>query len=70
MGSKLQISSEGGMSPVWTRDGRELFYWNIDFTKLMKVDISPGQDLSAGTPHLLFEFAATSSSPALKRPSS
>jgi len=58
----LPISSEGGMSPMWARDGRELFYWNIDFTKLMKVDISPGQNLSAGTPTRLFEFAATGSS--------
>lgn len=57
----LPISSEGGMSPAWAPDGRELFYWNIDFTKLMKVDISPGQNLSAGTPKLLFEFAATGS---------
>jgi len=54
----LPISSEGGVSPMWSPDGRELFYWNIDFTKLMKVDISPGQNLSAGTPKLLFEFAA------------
>jgi serine/threonine-protein kinase len=54
----LPISSEGGISPMWSPDGRELFYWNIDFTKLMKVDISPGQNLSAGTPKLLFEFAA------------
>ena len=46
---------------MWAPDGRELFYWNIDFTKLMKVDISPGQNLSAGTPKLLFEFAATGS---------
>jgi len=54
----LPISSEGGLAPVWAPDGRELFYWNIGFTKLMKVDISPGQNLSAGTPELLFEFAA------------
>jgi len=58
----LPISSEGGTSPLWSPDGRELFYWNIAFTKLMKVDISPGQNLSAGTPKLLFEFAATGSS--------
>lgn len=57
----LAISSEGGMSPVWAPDGRELFYWSIDFTRLMKVDISPGQNLSAGTPKLLFEFAANGS---------
>jgi serine/threonine-protein kinase len=58
----LPISSEGGLAPVWAPDGRELFYWNIDSTKLMKVDISPGQNLSAGTPKLLFEFAATGTS--------
>jgi len=57
----LPISSEGGMSPMWARDGRELFYWNIDFTTLMKTDISLGQNLSAGTPKLLFEFAAAAS---------
>jgi serine/threonine-protein kinase len=54
----LPISSEGGISPMWSPDGRELFYWNTGFTKLMKVDISPGRNLSAGTPKLLFEFAA------------
>lgn len=32
-------------------------------TKLMKVDISPGQDLSAGTPKVLFEAAATVGDP-------
>ena len=58
----LPISSEGGTSPLWARDGRELFYWNIDFTKLMKVDITPGRNLSAGMPKPLFEFAATGSS--------
>jgi serine/threonine-protein kinase len=59
--STLQVSSDGGMSPVWATDGRELFYWNIGFTRMMKVDISPGQNLSAGTPKPLFEFAASGS---------
>ena len=57
----LPISVEGGTSPLWERDGREIFFWNTNFTKLMKVDISSGQSLSAGTPKLLFEFAAASS---------
>ena len=26
MGSKLQVSQNGGSEPVWSRDGRELFY--------------------------------------------
>jgi serine/threonine-protein kinase len=54
----LQVSTDGGTSPLWGPDGRELFYWNIGFTKLMRVAISPGQNLSAGTPALLFEFGA------------
>jgi serine/threonine-protein kinase len=57
----LPISSEGGMSPVWAPDGRELFYWDIAFKKLMKVDITPGQNLSAGSPGVLFEFNAAGS---------
>jgi hypothetical protein len=44
------------MSPLWGPDGRELFYWNVGFTKLMRVEISPGPNLSAGSPALLFEF--------------
>jgi Tol biopolymer transport system component len=53
----LQLSREGGVSPLWGPDGRELFYWNVGFTKLMRVAISPGQTPSAGTPTLLFEFS-------------
>jgi len=58
----LPISTEGGTSPLWARNGRELFFWDIDFTKLTKVDLTPGQNLSAGSPRLLFEFNATGSS--------
>jgi serine/threonine-protein kinase len=54
----LQVSIQGGMSPLWAPDGRELFYWSLDFTKLMRVAISPGRNLSAGPPALLFEFSS------------
>jgi serine/threonine-protein kinase len=53
----LQVSTDGGASPLWGPDGRELFYWNAGFTKLMRVAISPGPAPSAGTPALLFEFS-------------
>lgn len=53
----VMISNQGGMSPIWGLGGRELFFWNLDYTKLMKVDVTPGQDLSAGTPKILLEFA-------------
>jgi serine/threonine-protein kinase len=52
-GRKWQISTEGGDEPVWSRDGRELFYTNGD--KLMSVAILTQPTLSVGSPRLLFE---------------
>ena len=49
---KWQISAEGGNEPMWSRDGRELFYRNGE--KMMAVDVSAGPQ-SAGKPNLLFE---------------
>src|SRR5262249_6912754 len=51
-GPRLPISTDGGIEPLWSRDGHELFYVNGD--KFMAVDISPGPALGAGTPHVLF----------------
>jgi serine/threonine-protein kinase len=50
---RWQISTEGGAEPLWSRDGRELFY-RIG-NKVMVVNISPGPSFQAGTPRLLFE---------------
>ena len=36
-GSKVQISNDGGMMPIWSRNGRELFY-RTDDQRLMVVD--------------------------------
>ena len=52
-GAKSQISTDGGIEPLWSRDGRELFYVNGD--KMMAVDISTRPTLTAGTPRVLFE---------------
>jgi serine/threonine-protein kinase len=46
----------GGRSlsrPRWSRDGRELFYWNGG--RLMSVSISPGPGLEAKAPSLVLE---------------
>jgi Tol biopolymer transport system component len=51
--AKQQISRDGGREPVWSRDGRELFYRNGD--KMMVVDVETGPVFRAGTPRLLFE---------------
>jgi Tol biopolymer transport system component len=57
------ISNKGGVAPVWGPDGRELFYWNSDYTELMKVDVIPGQGLSVGLPSILLEVSASSTFP-------
>ena len=50
---KRQISTEGGTEPMWTRDGRELFYRNGD--KMMAVAVDTEPELFSAKPVLLFE---------------
>ncbi len=52
-GGKRQISTDGGVSPVWALDGQELFYLNGD--QMMAVDIETEPGFRASTPRLLFE---------------
>jgi len=52
-GGKWQISTEGGVEPLWNRNGRELFYRNG--AKMMAVEINTKPSFSAGTPKMLFE---------------
>ena len=52
-GEKRQISIQGGMEPIWSQDGRELFYRNGDRMMAVAVETEPG--FSAGVPRLLFE---------------
>jgi eukaryotic-like serine/threonine-protein kinase len=59
-GGRWQISTDGGGQPVWSRNGRELFYQNGD--KMMAVDVSTVPNFSAGKPKMLFEGLYASSS--------
>jgi hypothetical protein len=53
-GSRWQVSAAGGRQPVWSHDGRELFY--RDFSgALMAVPIAGGPGFSPGRPVRLFE---------------
>ncbi len=52
-GPKIQISSEGGMDPMWRRDGKEIFYRNA--SKMMAVPVSTQPSFQAGRPQLLWE---------------
>jgi serine/threonine-protein kinase len=62
-GSIWTISSAGGVEPVWSADGRELFYRADD--KMMAVDVMLSTPPSFGKPHVVFEgsylFGATES---------
>jgi Tol biopolymer transport system component len=51
---KWQISTDGGQASVWSRDGRELYYFGGN-GKIMAVDIKPGTRFQFGAPKALFE---------------
>ena len=55
LGHKVQISIGGGTYPVWSRDGREIFYRRGD--GFYAVSIAEGPELAVGAPKLLFEKA-------------
>ena len=52
-GGRLQISSEGGTEPVWSRTGRQIFYRQRD--QVWATDVQIGSRLTADKPRLLFE---------------
>jgi Tol biopolymer transport system component len=51
--AKRQISTAGGRTPFWRRDGREMFYLSPRF-EIMAVPIELRPSFSAGTPNPLF----------------
>ena len=51
-GASQQVSNGGGSEPLWSRDGRELFYLNG--ATLMAVGVSTGSNLVVGQPRALF----------------
>jgi serine/threonine-protein kinase len=52
-GGRTQISTNGGTEPVWSHDGRELFYLNGD--AMMAVEIQTSPTFAAAAPRMLFE---------------
>jgi Tol biopolymer transport system component len=57
LGNRQQISTGGGQVPVWSRDGRELFFPSRDGRQMLAVPVQSGSTLVAGRPQLLFETA-------------
>jgi len=59
-GPKTRISLDGGSTPRWSKDGRELFYWaRVPVARLMTVDVVSSPDFRAGTPRELFQQPST-----------
>jgi serine/threonine protein kinase len=50
---KWQVSSGGGGSPLWSSDGRELFYRSSNAT--MAVEVETGPTFKRGNPKILFQ---------------
>ena len=61
-GAVTQVSPDGGTNPLWSRDGRELFYQNK--MKMMAVKIATQPGLSIGVAEELFR---TDINPAYRR---
>ena len=57
LGNRQQISTGGGRLPLWSRDGRELFFSSLDGRQMFAVPVQSGTTLVAGRPQVLFEFA-------------
>jgi Tol biopolymer transport system component len=53
-----KVSINGGQSPRWKSDGKELFFVSTD-AEMMAVDVTPDPVFSAGMPHRLFPLKST-----------
>jgi serine/threonine-protein kinase len=58
--SQVKISIDGGYGPLWSPDGRELFYRNLE--SVLSVSAEPGPIFKYGKPHVLFRGAYLSES--------
>jgi Tol biopolymer transport system component len=60
-GPRQQVSIDGGESPVWSRDGRELFYQQrgigaaADLMRYVAMPVAFRPTFTAGTPKVLFQ---------------
>ena len=57
-GAKVRISIQGGSWPRWSRNGRELFYWEgaAPTSRLMSVEAQTTPTFKAGSPQVLFSM--------------
>ena len=56
LGKRTRISTGGGRIPLWSPNGRELFFSSLDSRQMLAVPVQSGPTLVAGPPRVLFEF--------------
>ena len=56
LGSRQQISTRGGRLPLWSRDGRTLFFRSLDNRQVLSVGVQSGATLVAGRPEVRFDL--------------
>jgi Tol biopolymer transport system component len=61
LGNRQQISTGGGRIPLWSRDGRELFFSSLDGRQMLAVPVQSGTTLATGRPQVLFEIPMVAS---------
>jgi Tol biopolymer transport system component len=62
--NRVQVSADGGIEPLWSRDGKELFFRSGN--KLISLPVQNSADFSTGPARVLFEGQfATSSQPGI-----
>ncbi len=52
---KWQVSTDGGVAPLWARSGRELFFVNAD-REMVAVPVPAGSSFRPGAPRVLFRL--------------
>ncbi len=54
-GGSVILSTQGGIQPRWSRDGREIFYLTLERDRIMVVPVTVGETLRAGAVRELFK---------------
>jgi eukaryotic-like serine/threonine-protein kinase len=58
-GNPKQLSTLSGISPVWRKDGKAIFYLNSDFGSVFETEVeTKGNDLAIGKTSFLFKTVA------------
>jgi serine/threonine-protein kinase len=52
---KIPVSTDGGVEPIWSRDGSEIFFLDGSRSRMMAVSVQTEPELALGSPKMLFE---------------